>query len=243
MSSTEALRLLTLTEPKHGQSFEEFEDACASNLSLGRFAVADGATESSYAGLWARLLVDGFVDGASPHPDSWDSWLPALQSRWESEVGQRPLAWYAEIKWQQGAFATFLGLLVEPPRWRALAVGDSCLFHIRDQKLHNAFPLRRSCEFGCSPWLIGSRGFTREVMAMREVRLEGEFGPGDRLWLMTDALAQWFLYGIETGERPWELLENLLTAPDAAADFRSWIQRLRAAARIRNDDVTLMAIW
>jgi hypothetical protein len=243
VSSIDTLRMLTFTEPKHGQSSEEFEDAFASNVQLGRFAVADGATESSYAGLWARMLVEGFVNCSMPEPGCWASWLPALQSRWESAVGQRPLAWYAEIKWQQGAFATFLGVLVEPPRWRALAVGDSCLFHIRQQKLHCAFPLNRSCDFGCSPWLIGSRGFTPEVMAMREVRLEGEFGTGDRLWLMTDALAQWFLHEVEAGERPWQVLEHLLTATDSATDFRHWIRALRGAARIRNDDVTLMAIW
>jgi len=237
------LRFRSFSEPKHGQTFDEFEDACAGNVALGRFAVADGATESSYAALWARMLVDEFVGSTAAEPGCWAAWLPALQTRWEIEVGQRPLSWYAEIKWQQGAFATFLGVVVEPPRWRALAVGDSCLFHIRDQKLHCAFPLKRSCDFASSPWLVGSRGFAPPMMAIRELRLEGDFDHGDRLWLMTDALAQWFLRRLEVGERPWELLEHLLTAPDGATCFSAWIGALRGATDIRNDDVTLMAVW
>jgi hypothetical protein len=37
-------------------------------------------------------------------------------------------------------------------------------------------------------------------------------GDGDRLWLMTDALAQWFLQQHEVGQRPWETLDAVLTA-------------------------------
>ena len=221
------LRFRDFSEPKCDQTMEEFEDACAANVALGRFAIADGATESSYAALWARLLVEGFVNVSGPNTECWQAWLPALQSKWEAEVGKRPLSWFAEIKWQQGAFATFLGLVIEPPRWRALAVGDSYLFHIRDQKLLCAFPMTRSCDFACSPWLIGSRGFTTEMMAMREMRLEGEFVPGDRLWLMTDALAQCLLRMAEVGERPWESLEQFLTAPKPPTSFKPWIGSLR----------------
>src|SRR5262249_30691725 len=157
-------------EPKRGHGPQEYEDAFAGNLALGRFAVADGATESAYAGLWARMLVNEFVSTASAEPSCWANWLPALQTQWESAVGQAPMPWYAEMKWQQGAFATFLGLVLEPPRWQALAVGDTCLFHIRGGKLLSVFPMDRSIDFVCSPWLIGSRGFTADMMAGRELR-------------------------------------------------------------------------
>jgi hypothetical protein len=237
------MNCLAFCEPKQGSGPEEYEDACAGNLGLGRFAVADGATESSYAGQWARLLVEEFVATPSLEPSAWATWLPDIQTRWESAVGHQPLPWYAEIKRQQGAFATFLGVVLEPPRFRALAVGDSCLFHIRNRGLHEAFPLKNSADFTSTPWLIGSRGFTPDMMAERELRHEGEFQAGDRLWLMTDALAQWFLHLTEAGHQPWELLEPLLVIPEAAASFRSWIASLRGARQIRNDDVTLMGVW
>src|SRR6266404_6244133 len=42
--------------PKRGNSTEEYEDAFAANPNAGRFAIADGASESSFASLWAKLL-------------------------------------------------------------------------------------------------------------------------------------------------------------------------------------------
>jgi hypothetical protein len=241
-SDPSKIRFQALSVHKQGHSAAEYEDACAANLGLGRFAVADGATESAFAGLWARLLVDGFV-AAARDPSLWAEWLPALQTRWELEVGKQPLPWYGEIQWQQGAFATFLGLIVEPPRWQALAIGDSCLFHIRQGQLRCAFPLTRSAEFSDSPWLLGSRGFSPGMMALRERRLEGDFAAGDRLYVMTDALAHWFCQAVESGQRPWELLETLLQLPSANDHFCAWIKALRDARQMRNDDVTLLGVW
>jgi hypothetical protein len=242
-SNGSQLNWVAFCEPKHGSGPEEYEDACAGNLGLGRFAVADGATESSYAGLWARLLVEQFVSTPSLDLSTWAGWLPEIQKRWEEAVGHQSLPWYAEIKWQQGAFATFLGIILQPPRWQALAIGDSCLFHIRERRLCQAFPLQCSSDFTNTPWLIGSRGFTPDMMLVRELRFEGEFQRGDRLWMMTDALAQWFLQFTEAGHQPWEVLEPLLTMPEAAASFRGWIAALRDARQIRNDDVTLIGVW
>ena len=37
---------------KRGNRLDEYEDACAGDATLGRFAIADGATESSFAGQW-----------------------------------------------------------------------------------------------------------------------------------------------------------------------------------------------
>jgi hypothetical protein len=232
-----------LSVPRQGHSALEYEDASATNVALGRCAVADGATESAFAGLWARLLVEEFVHTAAADPWTWADWLPAIQTRWETEVGQQPLPWYGEIQRQQGAFATFLGVSVQPSRWQALAVGDSCVFHIHQGLLRCAFPVTRAVDFNDAPWLVGSRGFSPVMMALREQRWEGDFADGDRLWLMTDALAQWFMQLAETGQRPWELLEPLLQLPDAPERFGNWIASLRAARQIRNDDVTLLGVW
>lgn len=237
------MRFQALCVPRQGSSAAEYEDACAANGALGRFAIADGASESAFASLWARLLVNEFCGTGATDPATWASWLPALQTRWECEVGQQPLPWYGEIQWQQGAFATFLGLIVQPPRWRALAVGDSCLFHVRSGKLHCAFPVTRAAEFADSPWLVGSRGFTQVSMALREGRAEGDLALGDRLWLMTDALAHWFLQSVEAGHSPWLMLEAFLGAPTANERFGSWISALRSSRQLRNDDVTLLAVW
>jgi hypothetical protein len=60
---------------------------------------------------------------------------------------------------------------------------------------------------------------------------------GDVLLLMTDALAHWFLTEAEAGRRPWETL-----AARTDEDFAPWLDGLRQARQLRNDDVTLVSI-
>jgi Protein phosphatase 2C len=220
--------------PKRGHSEAEYEDAFAGDGRAGRFALADGASESSFAAAWARLLVEGFVRG----PGKWPAWLPPLRQRWAATGCAGALPWYAEAKFEQGAFATLLGVALGPRRrrWRAYAVGDSCVFHVRGGRLLRAFPRTCSAEFDNSPRLVGSRPLPGGTPP-RE-RTSGPWRPSDRLLLMTDALAQWFLRRVEAGRRPWKALERLRTDED----FARWVERLRDREELRNDDVTLLAV-
>ncbi len=232
-----------LAVPKGGHSAEEYEDAVAADPQRGRFAIADGAADSSFAALWAQLLVAEFV--AAPVNDlaPWTDWLAPLQQSWAQRVGEPPMPWYAEAKFQQGAFATFLGVVIHEDTWRALAVGDSCLFHVRAGQLERAFPLTTSAEFGNIPWLVGSRAPGSEAIEQRSQRAEGTWQTGDRLWLMTDALAQWFLEETERPGRPWTELESLVASASAQQPFAEWVAALREARRMRNDDVTLLVVY
>jgi hypothetical protein len=231
-----------LALPKRGHTVAEYEDAAALNEERGRFAIADGATESSFAALWARLLVAEFA--AATHPDlaPWGDWLPTLQQRWAEQVGNHTLPWYAEAKLQQGAFATFLGLVVHDDRWQAVAVGDSCLFQTRGDELRYSFPLFSAADFDASPWLVGSRGGDAATMERRTRRAEGDWQVGDCLWLMTDALAKWFLEQVETRGRPWLELDAVLLSPSPKDAFADWVEGLRDSGRLRNDDVTLLVL-
>jgi hypothetical protein len=225
--------------PKRGHAQEEHEDALAADPAAGRFAVADGASESSFAAAWARLLVEGFVTGEGKPWRDLD-WLAGPRQRWAAEVDALSLPWYAEIKREQGAFATLLGLVIRPPRarrpgtWRALAVGDSCLFRTRRGRLLQSFPLTASAGFGNQPRLLGSRPATGP--APEQAR--GRWRRGDRFLLMTDALAQWFLFRTEQGGEPQAEVARLLAEPDPQAAFPDWIEE-RRQQDLRNDDVTL----
>ena len=61
--ATEPLRLSwqMLHTGKAGNAEADYEDAGAGDVRRGRFAIADGASEASFAGLWAKLLVEQFV--------------------------------------------------------------------------------------------------------------------------------------------------------------------------------------
>ncbi len=220
--------------PKRGHAADEYEDAFALDPAAGRFAVADGASESSFAALWGRLLVEGFV---RPAP----GWLEAARQTWAARVDGQALPWYAEAKRDDGAFATLLGLVVANGRWHALAIGDTCLFQVRRDRLIEAFPLRRSEEFGNRPRLVGSRP---PADPAREVHAEGrgDWQAGDRLLLMTDALAQWFLRRHEAGARPWREFVAFAEGTGTKTAFADWVEDRRRRDGLRNDDVTVVMI-
>jgi hypothetical protein len=228
--------------PKHGHGEDEYEDAWAADPVRGRFAVADGASESSFAGRWAQLLTEAFLTASRP-ADLGD-WLAGPRRRWSAEVMGLELPWYAEMKREQGAFATLLGVGVrrpaagKPGKWRAAAVGDSCVMQVREGRLLDAFPMRRSSDFGNQPSLIGSPGGP----ASTPLGCRGALKSGDRLLLMTDALAQWFLRDHEGGRRPWDALTPLLSAARPDDAFAEWVEEMRRREGMRNDDVTLMTI-
>ena len=230
---------------------EEYEDASGSNLETdgpALFAVADGASESGFARPWAEILVDQFLSCASERPPPWDSWLPAAQQSWIENIGDPDsLPWYAEAKFHQGAFATFLGIGVIPASddavaWYATAVGDSCVFQTRDSQLLEAFPVTNSAHFDTHPNLVGSRTPPEVIEKDRAVTKWGKALSSDRLWLMTDALAQWFLAEYEVGNQPWTELESLMAGPDAEEHLIQRIAELRKSKRMRNDDVTLLLV-
>ena len=152
----------TFTLPKRDNSVEEYEDACAGDPVAGRFAVADGTSESSFANVWAKLLVEGYARPPTRNREE-ENWLAPLRRQWSAVVDNRELDWYGEEKREQGAFATFLSLRITPSAeelggtWKASAVGDSCMFQIRDDELLESFPMSARTDFSNRPALIGSR--------------------------------------------------------------------------------------
>jgi Protein phosphatase 2C len=220
--------------PKAGHRREEYEDAFAADPETGRFAVADGAAESAFAATWANLLVGHYVQ----QPGPWSQWLPVARQRWQQQCARADMPWYLEEKFEQGAFATFLGVSFRgPDRWRAGAVGDCCLFQVRGSQLRQAFPVGHSATFGNQPALLCSRS-TAAGGKVKRVRLEADWCAGDRMLLITDALAQWFLRNVEENRKPWHDLLGMRSQEQ----FAVRVQALRDAKEIRNDDATLVVI-
>lgn len=239
---------------KAGNAPAEYEDAFAIGMEASRFAVADGATESCFAKQWSQLLTTGFVasSGCLAGPgrgrsrkDRISEWLAPLQKTWQEDIDWGALPWYAKEKARRGAFAAFLGLdftdtavSTGSPRWRAIAVGDCVLFHVRDDRLKTAFPLGHASEFGISPVLLCSNQ-TRNHAVWREARVKrGDWGPGDLFLLCTDVLAHWFLAQWEAGAKPWSVLCGLANQED----FEELAVELRTGQLVRNDDMTAVIV-
>jgi hypothetical protein len=250
--------------PKLGNSTDEYEDAFAYSTDDGSFAIADGATESSFADRWARDLVDSFVtkppevNGArKPFPE----WLEPMQQRWRAGIDWENLPWFAEEKAKSGAYATFLGLTVYDPeqnrkssfleraasffrkpetpqnwKWKAIAVGDSCFFQIRSGELISSFPLSKAQEFNSRPMLLCSIPAHNDGV-WNEVRFQqGDCMADDLFILATDAVAKWFLDQREAGGKPWEILTRIRSQ----MEFQDIIARLRSEKAMRNDDATVV---
>lgn len=232
--------------PKLGSSDAEYEDASSIGSNRLRFAVADGATETSFSGAWAKQLVRAFTGGRLSIPIALEQLTP-LQARWQKIAHRHPLPWYAEEKANSGAFAAFVGLeftqeLSEAGTqkiWRATAAGDSCLVQVRGDEIVHAFPLADSASFGNRPNLLSSspnsNGLSELVM-----QCSGSWGCEDAFFLMTDALACWFFKEHEQGNKPWILLRDLDTQDGVS--FEKFVADLRADQQMKNDDVTLLRI-
>jgi hypothetical protein len=220
-----------------------------------RIAVADGATRSALAGPWARGLTAelcGCPLRALRDPAGFRDTVTALSDAWPAGLRAhvrglgRPLHYWEPSVLGVGAAATVLAAAVLPPRpggpgwsWRAAAVGDCCLFHVRGDTLLGAFPVTSSADFGTTPPLVHSLdalgpGGTGEVR-----RASAEAAPGDLLLLATDALAAWALGGHESGDAPWRRLAEAATEPDR---FAALVARLRGDGGLKNDDTTLVAV-
>ncbi len=243
--------------PKAGNSETEYEDASrvvypqrigVSGRGTARIAVSDGASESAFAREWANVLTGAFVSRAPEladvSADSLRDWLTPAQEEWHKQVPWERIPWHGEAKARAGAFATLLGLTIGAAStgspvlsWRALAVGDCCLFVVRNNRLQVSFPLKDHAEFDNNPALVCSNPANSEVL-WEDVRLDsGECSAGDLLILATDAIAAWFLAQNTSGEKPWEALVEL-----DRSEWDDWVDDQRREGLMRNDDTTLVII-
>jgi Protein phosphatase 2C len=232
--------------PKSGNSLEEYEDAWAHRQTRTpagiRVAVADGATESSFAKLWAVLLAESYVRSEVAGAEFFAGLQPARRL-WRRRLAGRPLPWFASEKAEQGAFAALLGVQIDAHtnRWTALAVGDCCLMHVDDvgkgMRVINAFPLQQSSQFTMSPYLVDSRSDGAALNERIQIST-GSLRDGDMLLLATDALAAWLLKRQEEGRPLWKWLYRKLSTKENFAALVAY----GCKNGLRNDDFTLVRI-
>jgi hypothetical protein len=187
--------------PRSDKSNDECEDifGCMGT----RFAVSDGATEYIFSRLWARILVSSFLMGQNPfNEDIWKSNVRKWHT-W-SKLKDPSEPWFGDEKLKKGSAATFLGVsFISKMKWRAIALGDSCLLHSRKGSLLSCWPISVDHDFGNTPPLIST-----ERVPSDPIIIKGSCEPGDVMILGTDALAKWILQSYQRGQDPLKLLLN-----------------------------------
>lgn len=232
--------------PKAGLLSSECEDAIALSHRQRRFCVADGATEAYDSRRWARLLTRCWAaDDGLLIKEEFEPWLAILGNRLERRWSRKALPWYAEEKARSGAFAAFAGIAFISSEdrlvWQAVALGDSCLLHIRDRAIVNALPISEPEAFGYHPTLIPSNPQRQQGIGEQFTVASGSAAQSDTFLLLTDAIAAWYLrMSSEDPPRVHELTA-LLDESDAEG-FTGFVARERADKSLRNDDVAVMRI-
>ena len=251
---------------KAGTSALDYEDASAVEPAAdtdGQFtgkhlsaAVADGASEAMLAQQWATTLVQSFV--AAPPATGMLDVLTGAVAGWENQLeryraerehAEKPIEWWEEPGIERGSYATVVGARFtdssksrgQRGRFDAWALGDACLFQVRDDEVIVAFPIDDPATFGASPALVPSRPPDMSMVEKHLVHLSGDWRAGDLLLMCTDALALWFLQQAADGGKPWHVLRDLGT-DGGPGNFHTWVDERRASGELRNDDTTLLRL-
>lgn len=240
---------------KGGNSPDQCEDAHRQRRQKGRgqsvrVAVADGATESMLAGLWADTLVETFCRTSQTDPAvalfavAQEEWAAKRDTYIRRRVARGdPLKWYEEEGLRRGAFAAFLGAVFWPRglgkgSYAVHAVGDVCAFHLRGTRLLSSFPLTRSSDFGNQPALVASVPSAGQYGATALRTRRGGWRRGDAFIVASDALSRWLLGAHESGVGPWATVLGI----SAAAAFEDLVLASRREDGLRNDDVAFVRV-
>lgn len=242
-----------------GHSVPKFEgpfndDAFCISKDRRRAAIADGTGSGSYSDLLAQILVESFVDDSSIGDElvghdwkrkEWvfDKWCRRSANKWAGKVPWDTLGGIARrVATGTGAGSTFVGLWFvggrgsRSLRWRAVAWGDSCLFHFRNNQLNVWFPLKKDHVFSSvTPAVtVRSREGTLFLPSCGFKKAEGLFLSGDSILITTDALAGWVLKELNSGGDPLKQIRSFKTE-DA---FRAFVYGERIKGGLVNDDTT-----
>ena len=238
----------TIYVPKIGHCEIDSDDAFAiASVRDGselRFAVSDGATSSSFSGLWATMLTQSFV--CDPFLD--DEGIVARRrieaAKWKATIGGMALPWHARRQAACGAHATFAGAQVDlrnAPVWRAIAIGDTCVMHVRDGRVVKTFPYADGAAFDNYPKLLATSENYVDSKAAEEIAVAtGDAFPGDVLLLATDAVAKFLLDRSDDGLSP--IFRSLARIATDRSFLDATVDRLRHAGELANDDLTAVIV-
>ncbi|MCL4342850.1 MAG: hypothetical protein M1267_03225 [Candidatus Thermoplasmatota archaeon] len=230
-----------LSVPKVGNRPNENEDSFAFSEDRGIFAVSDGASDSSFAGQWARALTATFSEIGGVH-ESGDFITLVKRSReiWKKSVDWGSLPWFVKNKVTGGAYATFLGVHVNTSLYEFTVtfVGDSCLFHL-DESGYTVYPNMKPEDFKFNPKLIWSGYGYPSLEKVSPIKTEASIARrkwknGDSFILATDAMSKWLLE-----DDPMEKIASVIEGFDT---FGEKVDQLRKEKIMRNDDVTVMLL-
>jgi hypothetical protein len=259
------IQMVTFSAVKDGNAPGEWQDGAGGGVIAdgtgvprrARFVVLDGATTAYDPARWVDQLVRSFApqtggdpgaEGPRLEPAAMRAWFGQMQGQWAADVRDFDSIIEERKFTEVGSFATLLGFEVygldgPEPYWRAIALGDTLLFHIRAGRMIAAFPPMGPDDFGTLPDGVHTSPASLDKMTERLLAGGGVLEAGDFLFAATDAMAQWILRAIEHDEaKVWDALTTLAHPDVFARLVEDQRREQNSAKRMKNDDVTLMRL-
>jgi len=229
--------LAQIQVPKLGLDASEGEDQARCDAARGLCAVADGASSSAFPGKWAACLTEHFI--GRPTINISDDWLAPAKSRFMSALQLDKLPWHAIAKLERGAHATLLGLVVdrETNGFSAVSVGDSLLAWRAGGQPCKLLP--PSPNLDGPPFLVSNLSEQNEGLEQKLDRVAYEpINTDTTFYMMTDAIARWFVNEHNSGKQPDLMIDRLITREALGC----WIDACRQKGTVENDDLTLVVL-
>jgi len=221
---------------------------CADNYALNadnhKFAISDGVSKSFFPKIWSTILVSEYVNNLETDETSF---INKCQQKWSKEIENkinRPEAkWYTRIEYNRRtpALATFVGLqfFENEQKWIASALGDTFLFFLPEgytnflQELVVLSSKDDPLVFDNFPDYFTSIGHQHKGLPPKQIEIHS-LSPGT-FYLMTDALAEWFVNEQEKAK------ENINIWKDQK-DFERFVELARADRAMSDDDSAILII-
>jgi hypothetical protein len=229
---------------KESELFYDCADRYAYDKSQNKFAISDGVSKSFFPKIWADVLVNKWVnskefDEAQFIIDCQNNWLEQV-----TEIVNKPDAkWFTKNAFnrKESGLATFVGLRFYKKKkvwfWKADALGDSFLFFV-PKKIKDfskeclvLSSKKEPIVFDNFPDYLSGLGNNHkgEKQIMESPLTSGTF------YLMTDALAEWFLNEKENAISKISVWEN-------QKDFERFVNEERHNEKLGNDDTAFLSI-
>lgn len=234
------IRIKGFITSKKSELYSDCADNYAINQENNKFAISDGVSKSFFPKVWSDILVKKYVD-----QKDWkdEEFIIECQKEWQAKideiVSQSDVKYYTRNAYNRKApaLATFVGLqfLESDQKWIAQALGDSFLFFIPKGSTEIEIKLSTKPEpivFDNFPDYLSSIGISHKG---DKKPIKGEKIKEGTFYLMTDALAEWFLLNTEQAK---QTLDNIKTQEQ----YLETIANERNANRLNDDDSAVLIL-
>jgi len=234
------IRIKGFITSKKSELYSDCADNYAINREHNKFAISDGVSKSFFPKVWSDILVKKYVN-----QKDWknEEFIIECQKEWQAKIDE--IVSHPNVKYytrnayntKTPALATFVGLqfIESEQKWIAQALGDSFLFFIPKDSNKIEIQLSSKAEpvvFDNFPDYFSSISIHPQkgkVKIKERPMVEGTF------YLMTDALAEWFLQNTEQAK---QILDNIKTQEQ----YLETIANERNANRLNDDDSAILIL-